>query len=114
MKILTILLMLVSAALSLKHGRDAFHTANAEQAKMMVELGITAAMMPWFGAFSIVIGIMLFIPQTFVLSNVLNAMAIVLIIGLSLNAANYRTALIEIPFLALPLFLIWLKYPFRP
>lgn len=113
MKILTILLMLVSGALSLKHGWDAFQDVNAEQANMMAGLGITAAMMPCFGVISILIGIMLFIPQTFVLSNVLNAMTIVLIMGLSLNAGNYRVALIEIPFLALPLLLIWLKYPIR-
>lgn len=113
MKILTTVLMLLSAFLSLKHGWDSFQTAGAEQAKVMANLGISKAMMPYFGSFSILVGLMLLFPQTFVLSNVLNAVTIVIIMALSLNAGNYRMALIEIPFLALPLLLIWLKYPFK-
>ena len=113
MKIICIILLFVSASLSLKHGWDAFQTANAEQARMMADLGITKGMMPYLGAFSILVGLMLFFPQTFLLGNILNAITIVLIMALSLNAGNYKTALIEIPFLVLPMILIWLKYPFK-
>lgn len=113
MKIVSIVLLLVSAFLSFKHGWDAFQPANAQQAQMMSELGITKSVMPYFGVFSILIGLMLFFPQTFVLSNILNAIVIVLIMALSLNAGNYKMALFEIPFLAMPLLMIWLKYPFK-
>ncbi len=113
MKIVAIILLLASAFLSIKHGWDAFQPGNAEQAKMMSELGITKTMMPYFGVFSIIVGLMLFFPQTFFLTNVLNAVTIVLIMALSLKAGNYKMALMEIPFLALPLVLIWLKYPFK-
>lgn len=113
MKIVSIILLLISAGLSIKRGWDAFQPNNVEQAKMMSELGITKAMMPYFGVFSIVVGLMLFFPQTFVLGNILNAVTIVLIMALSLNAGNYKIAFIEIPFLAMPLILIWLKYPFK-
>lgn len=113
MKIVAIILVLVSAFLSIKHGWDAFQPANAEQEKMMGNLGITKSVMPYFGFFSILIGIMLFFPQTFFIANLLNAVTIVLIMALSLRADDYKMALIEIPFLALPLILIWLKYPFK-
>lgn len=113
MKVVSIILLIVSALLSIKHGWDAFQTTNPEQVKMMTDLGITKGMMPYFGVFSIVVGLMLFFPQTFFISNVLNAVTIVLIMALSLKAGNYKTALIEIPFLAMPLLLIWLKYPFK-
>lgn len=113
MKIISIILLLVSAFLSLKHGWDAFQPASAEQAKMMANLGITKSTMPYFGVFSIITGLMLLFPQTFFLSNVLNAITIILIMALSLRAGDYKTALIEIPFLAMPLLLIWLKYPFK-
>lgn len=113
MKILSIILILVSAFLSLKHGWDAFQPASAEQAKMMANLGITKAMVPCLGVFSIAVGLMLPFPQTFVLSNILNALSIVLIMALSLHAGDYKMALIEIPFLALPLVLLTLKYPFK-
>jgi len=113
MKIISIVLILISAFLSIKHGWDAFQPANAEQTKMMTDLGISKTIMPFFGVFSIVIGLMLFFPQTFFISNLLNAVTIVLIMALSLRAGNTSMALIEIPFLAMPLFLIWLTYPFK-
>ena len=41
--------MIVSAGMSIKHGWDAFRPASADQAKMMADLGITQAMMPYVG-----------------------------------------------------------------
>jgi len=113
MKIVSIVLLLVSAFLSIKHGWDAFQPTHADQAKMMASLGIQQPAMPYLGVFSILTGLMLFFPQTFFISNILNAIAIVLIMALSLKAGDYKTALIEIPFLILPMVLIWLKYPFK-
>lgn len=113
MKLVSIILLLISAALSLKHGWDAFQPPTAEQARMMANLGVTKSIIPYFGVFSILVGLMLFFPQTFFISNLLNAITIVLIMALSLRAGDYKMALIEIPFLAIPLILIWLKYPFK-
>jgi hypothetical protein len=80
---------------------------------MMTNLGISKTAVPGFGALSIIIGLMLLFTQTFFISNVLNAVIIGLIMTLSLRAGDYKMALIEIPFLAMPLILIWLKYPFK-
>lgn len=113
MRIISGILLIISAFLSIKHGWDAFQPANAEQAKMMTNLGIGKSAIPFFGGLSIAVGIMLLIPQTFFIANVINAITILLIMALSLRAGDYRMALIEIPFLALPLILIWLKYPFK-
>lgn len=113
MKIISIVLILISAFLSIKHSWDAFQPANADQTKMMADLGIRKTIMPFFGALSIVIGLMLLFSQTFFISNLLNAVTIVLIMALSLRAGNTSMALIEIPFLAMPLLLIWLTYPFK-
>ena len=113
MKIISILLIVVSTFLSLKHGWDAFRNVDPEQAKMMSELGISTAIAPYFGALSILVGLMLLFPQTFFISNLMNAITIVLIMALSLKAGNFKIALMEIPFLALLMVLIWLKYPFK-
>lgn len=113
MKIISIILLAASVFLSLKHGWDAFQPSNATQTNMMADLGITKTLMPYFGLFSIILGLLLLFPQTFFPGNVLNAVTIVLIMALSLNTGNYKMALLEIPFLALPLVLIWLKYPFK-
>ncbi|BAV06657.1 hypothetical protein SAMN05421788_107317 [Filimonas lacunae] len=113
MKIVSIVLLLVSALLSLKHGWDAFQPPSPQQAKMMADLGITKSLVPVVGALSIAIGLLLLFPQTFFVGNVLNAVVILLIMAFSLRAGNVKTALIEIPFLCLPLLMIWLKYPFK-
>lgn len=112
--ILSLALLAISVALSFKHGWDTFnYKNNPESVKMMNELGISEPLVPVFGILTIVIGILLLIPKTFFIGNVLNAMSIVLIMALALRAGNYKMALIEIPFLALPLIMIWLKYPFK-
>ncbi|MFC3158453.1 hypothetical protein ACFOEQ_07910 [Chryseobacterium arachidis] len=79
----------------------------------MNELGITEPMIPFLGIFTIIIGILLMMPKTYFIGNLLNASSILLIMALALQAGNYKIALIEIPFLALPLIMIGLKYPFR-
>lgn len=111
--IISSVLLITSAILSFKHGWDAFQPATAEQARMMTSLAITRSMMPCFGAFSIITGVMLLVPHTFFWGNVLSAVTIVLIMALSLKAGDHKMALIEIPFLVIPLLLIWLKYPFK-
>lgn len=112
MKILAILLTIVSVVLNLRHGWGAFQTPDESQLHFMSNLGLSTTTMPYFGVFSIIVGLMLLFPQTFFIGNVLNAITIVLIMALSLHAGDVKTALIEIPFLLLPLCLIWLKYPF--
>ncbi len=114
MKIISIILLSISVFLSVKHGWDALHMANGpEQEKMVADFGISKTYIPVLGVFSIVVGILLVFPQTFFIGNYLNAFSIVTIMALSLHAGNPKIALIEIPFLALPLLLIWLKYPFK-
>src|SRR5690606_10400498 len=99
--------------LSFKYGWDAFHPTNPEQERMMADIGIGKSMVPYVGVLSLLTGVLLLIPQTFFVGNVLNAVTIVLIMALSLRAGVVRTALMEIPFLIIPLVLIWLKYPFK-
>ena len=113
MRIVSIILLLLSALLSFKHGIDAFRPASAEQTKTMTDLGIGPSAAPYIGVLSLVIGIALLLPQTFFMANLLNAVIILIIMALALKTGNPRIALIEIPFLALPLVLIWLKYPFK-
>lgn len=111
--IISLLLLLISAFLHFRHGWGAFQQATAEQTRMMSSLGISPSVMPYFGVLSLVLGLTLFFPKTFFWSNLINAVIIVLIMVLSLKAGDYKMALIEIPFLAMPLILIGLKYPFK-
>ena len=112
--IISLTLLAISVVLSFKHGWDTFNYKNNPQSlKMLNELGVSETLVPWFGALTILVGVLLLLPKTFFAGNVLNAFSIVLVMALALRTGNFRTALIEIPFLALPLMMIWLKYPFK-
>ncbi|WP_202909769.1 hypothetical protein [Mucilaginibacter pedocola] len=80
---------------------------------MMELLGLPEKLVPGVGAYTILAGLFLLIPQTYFLGNLLNAVSIVIIMCLAARAGNLKMALIEIPFLALPIVLIWLKYPLK-
>ncbi|WP_317124961.1 DoxX family protein [Taibaiella helva] len=100
--------------LSFKHGWDTFHyKSNPQSLKMMNELGISEGMIPVMGVLTILTGILLLFPRTFFWGNVLNALSIVLIMALALRASNVNMVILEIPFLVIPLVVIWLKYPFK-
>jgi hypothetical protein len=112
--IISVLLLLISVTLSFKHAWDTMHYKNnPESVKMMESLGLSEAFIPYLAAVAIAVGVLLLFPRSFFLGNMLNAFLIVIIMGLALRAGNYRIALIEIPFLAMPLVMIWLKYPFK-
>lgn len=112
--IISLILLLTAVFLSFKHGWDSLQVKDhPESAKMMAELGIKESYLPAMGIGMILIGLLLLFPRTFFLGNVLNAISILLIIALALNAGNIKMALIEIPFLIMPLVMIWLKYPFK-
>lgn len=111
---ISLVLLLVSVFLSFKHGWDSFQIKNnPESAQMMTELGINKTVVPFLGIFILIVGALLLFPKTFFIGNLLNALSIVMIMALALKAGNLKMALIEIPFLLMPLLMIWLKYPFK-
>lgn len=111
--IISLVLLSVSVFLAFKHGWDTFnYKKNPEAMRMMGELGINETMVPIFGGVTLLVGILLLFPKTFFLGNVLNAISIVIIMALAMKAGNFKMVLMEIPFLIMPLVLMWLKYPF--
>jgi hypothetical protein len=112
--IISLALLIGSVTLNFKHGWDTFHyKSNPASVKMMEELGINEAFIPWLGGLTVLTGILLLIPKTFFWGNVLSAVSIVMIMALAINAGNIKMALMEIPFFVIPLIMIWLKYPFH-
>lgn len=112
--IISLLLLIISAGLSFSHGWSSFnYKKNPDSFKIMQELGIAEWTMPLLGGLAILVGVLLLIPKTFFIGNLINAISILLIMALALKAGNYKLAVLEIPFLVLPLIMIWLKYPFK-
>jgi hypothetical protein len=111
--ILSLALLLISAFLNFRHGWASLNIrSNPESSRMLETLGIGRQFVPALGITMIVIGFLLMIPRTFFIGNLLYAVSILSIMALALHSGNYRIALMEIPFLIMPLALIGLQYPF--
>jgi len=112
--LISLSLLIISASLSFKHAWDAFnYRNNPETLKMMSGLGISEPAIPYLSLLSIAIGVLMLIPKTFFLGNLLNAITIVVIMAMASRTGNFKMVMIEIPFLAMPLIMIALKYPFK-
>lgn len=113
-KIICALLLVVTVVLHLKHFWDGIHIEESPQAlKMITELQISKNYLVLFGITTLLIPILVVFPQTYFISNLLNALTIVLIMSLALRVGNYKIAFLEIPFLIIPFVMIFLKYPFK-
>ena len=112
MKIISGALILITVFLSFKHGWEGL-TMKPEAVNMLTELGIGGFAGKVVSVLTLVGGVLILFPQTFFAGNLLNASLILLIMALSLKTGNVKTALIEIPFLLMPLVLIWLGHPLK-
>lgn len=113
-KIISGILIGITVYLNFKHGWEALHISNyPEQEKMMSDLGINKTYVPLIGIVSIAVGLIILFPKTFFIGNLMNAFLILTIMALSLKSGNPKIAIIEIPFLIMPLVMIWLKHPFK-
>ena len=113
MKIISGILILITAFLSFKHAWDGLVSPKPESTQMLSQLGINSTAGFILGILSLAVGVMVLLPQTFFAACLINAVTIVVIMALALRSGNIKTALIEIPFLMMPLVMIWLGYPLR-
>ena len=113
MKIISGILILITAFLSFRHGWAGF-TMNPEQsATLMSELGINQTILHMISGVTFVVGILVLFPATFFLANIINAILFILIMAFQLNAGNYNAALIEIPFLLISFLMMYMGHPLR-
>ena len=112
MKILSSILIVVTVYLSAKHGWGGI-TGNVkpEEDQMMASLGISKPMLTVISVALLAVAVLVLFPQTFFIGNVLNAITILLIMAYAIQSGNLKIALIEVPFLLMPLLLIWLQHP---
>ena len=113
MRIISGILILLSAYIGVTHGYRAFRPFSESASKMMAELGLSSTFGMAFGAWSMITGVLIPFPKTFFIGNLLRAVQLVVMIAMVLKVGNYKFALIEIPFLMLPLILIYLGHPFK-
>jgi hypothetical protein len=102
--------ILFTAFMSIRHGIAGLRM-NAEAVKMLNGIGFTDRLVFPFSILTIIAGVAVLIPQTFLLGCVLNAVLILVIMGFALWTRQFTTALIEIPFLVIPVMMIYMGYP---
>lgn len=113
MKIISGILILFSVYIGISHGMRVFTKPTEVYLNMMQELGINEQLRIAFGIWSITCALLILFPKTFFFGNLLRAVQLVLMISLVLKVGNYKFALVEVPFLLVPLVLIYLGHPLK-
>jgi len=112
MKIVSGILILVTAYFSFKHGWAVFTVKPGDQ-NMFTQWNISRSVQIIIGLLTLAVGVMVLFPTTFFSGNVINATLILLIMAFHLKDGNLKAAAIEVPFLLLPLVMIWLGHPLK-
>ncbi|QPH38689.1 hypothetical protein [Pedobacter endophyticus] len=112
-RIISGILLVVTVYFGFSHGSRVFQKPSAQYLEMMQSLGITSPMRIAFGIVSIFLTLLILFPKTFFLGNTVRALLLVLMMALALKVGNYKFALIEIPFIMMPLILIYLGHPLK-
>jgi hypothetical protein len=113
-KLISGALLLFTAYMGIKHGWQLFNVKPGDtgpEMDLIGKLNLSQGSIKSFAVLTILCAILVLFPQTFVLGNILNAIGILLIMSMLLNVREIKPALIEIPFLLIPLVLIYLKHP---
>lgn len=114
MKILSGALILVTLFFCFKHGWPGVSgNMKPEETKMISDLGIGKVLLLIISILNLLVCLLILLPQTFFIANLCNAAGILLIMAFAMKTGNLKIALIEIPFLLLPLILIYLGHPLK-
>ncbi len=114
MKIISGILIVITVFFNVKHGWAGLtNKVSPEQSKMFTDLGINRPLGIIIGVLTLAVVLLILFPKTFFVGNLINASLILLIMALALNTGNLKFALIEIPFLLIPLLLIYLGHPMK-
>lgn len=110
-KIISGILILVTLYMGVKQGWPMI-TGNTEMLGMLSEWGIGATVASIMGVLTLGAAILVLFPKTFFYGNVITAIVIIYIIASQLLHGDLRSAAIELPFLIIPLVLLYLGHPF--
>jgi phage shock protein PspC (stress-responsive transcriptional regulator) len=114
MKIISGILIALTIYLNARHSWSGLtNSMKPAEAKMLSGLGISQMFNIPIGLVSLAVCVLVLFPKTFFIGNLLHATIILLIMALALQTNNLKIVLIEIPFLLLPLLLIWLGHPLK-
>ena len=113
MKIISGILILITAFLSFRHGWLGLTMSPEQLANITNEFGVSKSILYVFSGLTLGVGFLVLFPVTYFAANTVNALLFILIMAFQLKSGNYVAALIEIPFLFMPLLMIYLGHPLK-
>ena len=111
MQILCGILILITVFLNFKHGWSML-MANPEDIALCAKWNLSKTTLNVLAWLTLAGGLLIIFPETFVGGNILNAALILVIMGFHLKYKENKAAVMEIPFLLIPLVMIYIGYPF--
>ena len=112
-RIISGMLLLLTTYFGISHGSRVFQEPSQQYMEMMNSLGITNTLRILIGILSISFAILILFLSIFFIGNTLRAVMLIVMVALALRSGNYKFALVEIPFIIMPLILIYLGHPFK-
>lgn len=114
-KILSGILILFSAFMGIRQGMKGLNIKPGDTGpfvNIQEKLKFSDSTLKVFAALTILSGILLLVPQTFLFANILNISLFLFLIIRWLMIGDVKAGLSELPFLLIPVLLIILKHPF--
>ena len=111
-RIVSSLLILTALVMSARHGIGLLRS-SPDQVRAMLGLELAQITITIVGVLTILAGVLLLFPQTYFIANVLIGSVIFYLAASHSNARNLNGILMELPFLVLPLILLYLGHPFK-
>lgn len=112
LKILSSVLILFSVYMGIKHGWGMV-TAKPAMLEMFGKWNVGRNGVVILGGVGLIATLLILFPPTFLWGNLITACVILFIIASMLNQGDLKGVLIELPFLIIPLVMIYLQHPLK-
>ena len=111
-RIFSAILVVLAFVMGLRHGVDLLRSTPAKvQESLHITLNQPTILA--VGALTCVGAILILFPQTFLAANFISAAVVLYLAAVQSKAHNLPGALVELPFVLLPLLVLYLGYPFK-
>jgi hypothetical protein len=111
-RILSAILVLLAFVMGLRHGVDLLRSTPA-RVQETLHLSFNHPTILIVGTLTCLGAFLVLFPPTFFAANYISAAVILYLAAAQGNAHNLRGAVIELPFVLLPLLVLYLGYPFK-
>jgi hypothetical protein len=111
-RIISAILVLLAFVMGLRHGVDLIRSTPAKVQETL-HISLNQPTILTVGVLTCVGAILILFPQTFFAANFITAAVVLYLAAVQSKAHNLRGASVELPFVLLPLLVLYLGYPFK-